>query len=357
MTGMDETNGWLNENRETRNSTTNLPLNHWFDVSIQRHLKCGVLIGSHRSVKNRHSKLTSQYLDFSTRSSTSLVFSSSPDMSHKMVGFFQLKVVHKIVVASRTADDPESSRSDSLEDSGATWFWAFVVLDCTAHEIQSLSWLFTFTIISNKELIIVSTIADPDMFFDFHFGDTIASLNLSVRLFLQLRDSYYSQTTLHVCFTHISVLDEWRIYSEVASCFHQERVRCESFPRNFQWPISDSCLMCELVCNYSLISDTNLWKLIQNSHMASSDKVKKQDSPEMTDGFLRCGYMVHDLAKFSERWICSYCSLVIKEPYQLLECGHRVCKGCFESRAAEAVNGKMICPAEDCDCKFDKDQV
>jgi len=47
----------------------------------------------------------------------------------------------------------------------------------------------------------------------------------------------------------------------------------------------------------------------------------------------------------------------MKEPIQLTECGHRGCRGCFESRAAVAINGKMTCPAEECKCDFDKNDV
>lgn len=91
--------------------------------------------------------------------------------------------------------------------------------------------------------------------------------------------------------------------------------------------------------------------------MASGASKNKQEAIEHTDGHHRCGYSVYEIEKLPQRVICPYCRCVMKEPYQLTECGHRVCKGCFESRAVEAVNGIMVCPVEDCGVSFSRDQV
>ena len=72
---------------------------------------------------------------------------------------------------------------------------------------------------------------------------------------------------------------------------------------------------------------------------------------------LRCGYNIFQLDKIANKWKCSYCQWIMKEPIQLTECGHRGCKECFESRAALATDGMMTCPVEECLCAFHKDQV
>jgi hypothetical protein len=76
-----------------------------------------------------------------------------------------------------------------------------------------------------------------------------------------------------------------------------------------------------------------------------------------TADHIRCGYPVYNDNQ-DIRWKCIYCSLIIKEPIQLTQCGHRSCKGCFESRAAVTPNDvKMQCPVSDCQEIFDKTDV
>ena len=72
---------------------------------------------------------------------------------------------------------------------------------------------------------------------------------------------------------------------------------------------------------------------------------------------LSFGYSIYDIENADPKWKCIFCSLIMKEPIQLTECGHRCCKGCFESRAADAVNDELECPVDDCHTSFHKGQV
>ena len=92
--------------------------------------------------------------------------------------------------------------------------------------------------------------------------------------------------------------------------------------------------------------------------MANNGKLVKQNSDVSRDGNFRCGYLINNLDKYESRWKCPFCDGIIKEPYQLTECGHRVCRGCFENRVA-TMNSEELrsCPKEDCDEKFGKTNV
>jgi hypothetical protein len=92
----------------------------------------------------------------------------------------------------------------------------------------------------------------------------------------------------------------------------------------------------------------------------TTNKIPQQGSNSSFDAFeyLRCGYEIDDIQSTSDRFKCAYCQLIIKEPIQLIECGDRCCKGCFESRAAPlTIDDVMICPAAECETKFHKNQV
>lgn len=94
--------------------------------------------------------------------------------------------------------------------------------------------------------------------------------------------------------------------------------------------------------------------------MAKSETNSQPDPKNVSPSVelhLKCGYHVFDIGKINDRWKCIYCQLIIKEPMQLTECGHRCCTGCFKSRAAVVVNDDMICPEDDCKVPFHKDQV
>ncbi len=94
--------------------------------------------------------------------------------------------------------------------------------------------------------------------------------------------------------------------------------------------------------------------------MANSKILKQADRlyPSSTiSGPLPCGYQVDDIERLNPKWRCIYCNLVIKEPTQLTECGHRCCKGCFESRAAALTDDKMRCPVPECETEYFKTQV
>ena len=70
-----------------------------------------------------------------------------------------------------------------------------------------------------------------------------------------------------------------------------------------------------------------------------------------------CGYPVFDMDKINDRYKCVYCIWIMKEPTQLVQCGHRCCRGCFENRAAVAPDENMVCPVDDCQEKFRKNEV
>jgi hypothetical protein len=94
--------------------------------------------------------------------------------------------------------------------------------------------------------------------------------------------------------------------------------------------------------------------------MSTNNKSKQVDRTNSSHSiieYLACGYLIHCIEKVDNKWKCIYCLLIIKEPIQLTECGHRCCRGCFESRAAEAVDNMMVCPASECGITFNKNQV
>jgi hypothetical protein len=92
----------------------------------------------------------------------------------------------------------------------------------------------------------------------------------------------------------------------------------------------------------------------------ATNKNSKQVDPSVSTSaskYLSCGYQIYGLEKADNRYKCPYCVLIMKEPIQLTECGHRTCKGCFESRATDTADDMMLCPVVDCDTKFHKNQV
>jgi hypothetical protein len=94
--------------------------------------------------------------------------------------------------------------------------------------------------------------------------------------------------------------------------------------------------------------------------MAANTKLKTVDHPPSlpsTSKSVRCGYLIYEIEKADDKWKCISCSLIIKEPIQLTECGHRCCKGCFESRAADAADDILTCQVDECNTKFHKSQV
>jgi hypothetical protein len=73
--------------------------------------------------------------------------------------------------------------------------------------------------------------------------------------------------------------------------------------------------------------------------------------------YAKCGYDVDDIEKFDSRYKCIFCSLIIREPIQLTECGHRSCRGGFDIRAATTTDGNVTCPCEDCQLITNKNDV
>ena len=90
-----------------------------------------------------------------------------------------------------------------------------------------------------------------------------------------------------------------------------------------------------------------------SKHLKADDHTKRSPSSE----FLSYGYPVYEVEKVPDKWKCVFCSYIIKEPVQFVECGDRSCRGCYESRLAASSDGKIICPGQDCNIEFDKTQV
>jgi hypothetical protein len=88
-----------------------------------------------------------------------------------------------------------------------------------------------------------------------------------------------------------------------------------------------------------------------------SKNIDRSPPPTPTSRHLPCGYIIHDMDNANIKWKCVYCLLIMKEPTQLTECGHRCCKGCFESRAAEAIKNTMFCPVPECNTAFSTSDV
>ncbi len=90
----------------------------------------------------------------------------------------------------------------------------------------------------------------------------------------------------------------------------------------------------------------------------SSQQVHPSSSSSPTSDSLLCGYQIHEIKKADSKWKCIYCDRIIKQAMQLTECGHRCCKGCYESRAAAvAIGEKMTCPVRECNTQFEKSEV
>ncbi len=93
--------------------------------------------------------------------------------------------------------------------------------------------------------------------------------------------------------------------------------------------------------------------------MANNKRSKQVDAqnPTFSTEHSPCGYSIYEIDKADIKWKCIFCFLIMKEPIQLTECGHRCCKGCFQARAALSPDDIMTCPIEDCDIQFHKNQV
>jgi hypothetical protein len=73
------------------------------------------------------------------------------------------------------------------------------------------------------------------------------------------------------------------------------------------------------------------------------------DSSPLISEYTKYGYVTYDLEETNSRFKCIFCSLIMREPIQLTECGHRCCRECFEIRAAKTTDGNIACPSEDCE--------
>ena len=69
------------------------------------------------------------------------------------------------------------------------------------------------------------------------------------------------------------------------------------------------------------------------------------------------GYNIDGIDRVNPRFRCIFCQLIIQDPIQLSECGHRCCRACFDIRAQQSENGYIICPVEDCKESSHKDKI
>ena len=42
------------------------------------------------------------------------------------------------------------------------------------------------------------------------------------------------------------------------------------------------------------------------------------------------GYNMNFITEVSGDWICTVCTLTLKKPVQIADCGHRFCESCYE---------------------------
>jgi hypothetical protein len=93
------------------------------------------------------------------------------------------------------------------------------------------------------------------------------------------------------------------------------------------------------------------------SNSNSSQQLHGSDlSPPIAE-YRKYGYNIDSIEELKSRFLCIFCFLLIREPIQLTECGHRSCRGCFDVRAAATADGNITCPCEDCDVITNKNQV
>ncbi|CAF1078601.1 unnamed protein product [Adineta steineri] len=88
------------------------------------------------------------------------------------------------------------------------------------------------------------------------------------------------------------------------------------------------------------------------------DNNNSQQSSQSTVSLsLKPGYNIDDIDKANSRFKCIFCKLIIRDPIQLTECGHRSCRNCFDERANKEPDGNVTCPCDDCHIVTNKSQV
>jgi hypothetical protein len=93
-----------------------------------------------------------------------------------------------------------------------------------------------------------------------------------------------------------------------------------------------------------------------NSNNNSQQSNGSDSSPHISE-YPKYGYNVDGIEEIHRRFLCIFCLLIIREPIQLTECGHRSCRDCFESRAERSTDGNVTCPCDDCHEITNRDQV
>ena len=69
------------------------------------------------------------------------------------------------------------------------------------------------------------------------------------------------------------------------------------------------------------------------------------------------GYNVDRLEDYEERYKCFFCRLIMRNPVQLIGCGHRICQTCLDVHQPVGTDGFIICPFQDCNTKTQRSQV
>jgi hypothetical protein len=93
------------------------------------------------------------------------------------------------------------------------------------------------------------------------------------------------------------------------------------------------------------------------SNSNNSQRSNESDLSPSISEYPKCGYNIDDIGEVIRKFICIFCFLIIREPIQLTECGHRSCRGCFEFRVATTSDGNIKCPCDDCGEITNKNQV
>ena len=95
--------------------------------------------------------------------------------------------------------------------------------------------------------------------------------------------------------------------------------------------------------------------------MSTNNKLQQKNephlSPQLSETNTKFGYKVDDMDNVPSRYKCIFCSLIIRDPIQLIECGDRCCHGCGQVQVDSDSEGGILCPVEDCHVRTEKDKV
>lgn len=92
----------------------------------------------------------------------------------------------------------------------------------------------------------------------------------------------------------------------------------------------------------------------------SKDKNSQQHEaqlPSLVSEEAKLGYEIDDIEGINLKYKCLFCLLIIRDPVQLSQCGHRCCHVCSDIKAASNTEEGIECPFEDCHEFTNKNEV